>query len=80
MSGQRHVFDAANFKVKNSEGQYVSITQYLADVDTDDAFTADTQVILKDGNGKYYFAESLYRSAPYFDIQVEGINLLNSKF
>ena len=46
-----------------------------ADVDTDAAYTADTEVV-KDG----YFHESESRSAPYFDVQIDGITLLNSKF
>ncbi len=52
-----------------------ALTTYMADVDTDDAFTPDTEVI-KDG----YFSESEYRSAPYFDLRIDGINLLNEKF
>ena len=51
------------------------IETYMADVDTDEAFTPDTEVVL-DG----YFHESEFRSAPYFDIQLDGIELLNSKF
>ena len=47
----------------------------MADVDTDAAYTADTQVV---ENG--VFQESKFRSAPYFDIQIDGITLLNSKF
>ena len=50
------------------------ITSYMADVNTDEAYTGDTEVI-KDG----YFAESEFRSAPYFDLQIDGINLLNTK-
>ena len=51
------------------------LDSYLADVDTDAAYTPDTEVV-SDG----YFHESEYRSAPYFDIQLDGIELLNSKF
>ena len=51
----------------------------MADVNTDAAYTADTQVV-KTENGVTYFAESEFRSAPYFDIQIDGITLLNSKF
>lgn len=47
----------------------------MADVNTDAAFEKDTEVI-KDG----YFHESEYRSAPYFDIQIDGINLLNTNY
>ena len=69
-AGTLHVFDTATF---TKDGQ--TLTSYLADVDTDEAFTPDTEVI-KDG----YFHESEFRSAPYFDIQIDGITLLNVNF
>ncbi len=71
--GELKVFNTAadNFMLKGG----AKIESYLADVDTDDAFTPDTEAV-SDG----YFHESEYRSAPYFDIQLDGIELLNSKF
>lgn len=69
-AGTLHVFDTSKFTVK---GQ--TLTTYLADVDTDANFTPDTEVI-KDG----YFHESEYRSAPYFDLIIDGITELNQKF
>ena len=48
---------------------------FMADVDTDAAFEKDTEVI---ENGVFY--ESKHRSAPYFDVQIDGIELLNAKF
>ena len=69
-SGKIHVFDAAAFTV---EGK--ALDSYLADVDTDEAYTPDTEVII-DG----YFHESEMRSAPYFDINIDGITLLNKMF
>ncbi len=68
--GSLKVFNTATF-TKDGE----TLTSYMADVDTDEAFTPDTEAI-KDG----YFHESEYRSAPYFDIQIDGITLLNTKF
>ena len=85
-AGEIHVFDCANFttkvddKVNTFKADYLKldeaghITSYMADVDTDAAYTGDTEVI-KDG----YFAESEFRSAPYFDLQIDGINLLDTK-
>ena len=85
-AGEIHVFDCANFttkvddKVNTFKVDYLKldeaghITSYMADVDTDAAYTGDTEVI-KDG----YFAESEFRSAPYFDLQIDGINLLDTK-
>ncbi|MBP5632372.1 MAG: BMP family ABC transporter substrate-binding protein [Clostridia bacterium] len=69
-AGTRHVFDTNNFTVGGEK-----LTSYKADVDTDDAFTPDTEVI-KDG----YFHESEFRSAPYFDIAIDGITKINEKF
>jgi basic membrane protein A len=85
-SGELHVFDCATFTTKADDTMNTfkvdtlkvdadgHITSYLADVDTDEAYTGDTEVI-KDG----YFAESEFRSAPYFDLQIDGITLLNTK-
>ena len=69
-AGTLHVFDTATFTKDGAP-----LTSYLADVDTDAAFTPDTEVI-KDG----YFHESEYRSAPYFDGQIDGITLLDVNF
>jgi len=63
ISGEIKVFDTATFTV---EGK--TLEEYMADVDTDENFTPDTQVI-SDG----YFHESEFRSAPYFDIDIDGI-------
>ncbi len=51
------------------------LTSYKADVDTDAAYEKDTEVVL---NG--YFNESSFRSAPYFDILIDGIENLNTKY
>ena len=69
-SGELKVFDTANFTKDGA-----AVESYKADVDTDDAFTPDTEVIA-DG----FFHESEFRSAPYFDLRIDGINLLNEKF
>ena len=67
VAGELHVFDTSTFTV---DGE--TLTSYMADVDTDDAYTPDTEVI-SDG----YFHESEYRSAPYFDLRIDGITLLD---
>ena len=69
-SGELHVFDTAAFTVEGA-----TLTSYLADVDTDAEFAHETEVIA-DG----YFHESEFRAAPYFDLSIDGITLLNSKF
>ena len=68
--GELHVFDCSTFTLA---GQ--AVTSYMADVDTDADYTPDTEVIV-DG----YFAESTFRSAPYFDLQIDGIKLLDTNF
>ena len=72
-AGTVHVFDTATAGFITVGGE--ALAAYTADVDTDEAFTPDTEVV-SDG----YFHESEYRSAPYFDVQIDGIELLNSKF
>lgn len=69
-AGKLHVFATDTFTV---DGEHLD--SYMADVDTDIDYTPDTEVI-SDG----YFHESEYRSAPYFDLQIDGINLLDTKF
>ena len=66
ISGETKVFDTATEGFITVEG--APLTTYLADVDTDEAFTPDTEAVA-DG----YFHESEYRSAPYFDIDIDGI-------
>ena len=70
LDGTVNVFDTANFTVGGN-----ALTSYMADVDFDTAYEKDTEVI--DG-GVFY--ESKFRSAPYFDIQIDGITLLDTNF
>lgn len=82
-AGTLKVFDVSTFTVTVADDKNVNatvdadghLTSYMADVNTDAAFEADTEVV-KDG----YFSESDFRSAPYFDIQIDGINLLDVNF
>ena len=69
-AGTLKVFDTKNFTVDGKE-----LTTYMADVDTDAKFEGDTEAV-KDG----YFNESADRSAPYFNVKIDGIKLLNEKF
>lgn len=83
--GSLKVFDTASFTCVNAakvEGfagaidENGHLTSYRADVDGD--YKPDTEVV---ANG--VFQESTlpaFRSAPYFDIQIDGITLLNTKF
>ena len=82
-SGDVHVFDTSTFTVTVSDTTNANatvdgsgvMTSYMADVDTDADFQGDTEAV-SDG----YFHESEYRSAPYFDVQIDGITLLDTQF
>ena len=70
-AGTLHVFATDAFTMNGEH-----LTEYLAEVDGD--FTGETNVI-HDG----YFDESnahLFRSAPYFDIIIDGVTNLNTNF
>ncbi len=69
-AGTLHVFDTKTFAVEGKE-----LSTYKADVDSDAKMEGDTEVI-SDG----YFHESEFRSAPYFDLQIDGIKLLDTNF
>ncbi len=65
-----NVFDTAQFTYNGSK-----LRSYYADVDPDASFDGDTEVI---SGGS--FRESFYRSAPYFDILIDEIELINEKY
>ncbi len=74
--GSLKVFDTSKFTVGG---------QPLADnhkplAATDGAFADGTVIIKTTEGGVRYFSESDYRSAPYFDVTIDGITLLNTKF
>ena len=69
--GTVNVFDTKNFTVNKA----AVAADHKADVDTDAEYVADTVVV---ENG--IFKESKFRSAPYFDLRIDGITLLNEKF
>ena len=66
IDGTIKVFNTANFTVGGE-----TLTTYLADVDTDETWQGETEVIAEG-----YFHESEYRSAPYFDIDIDGITTI----
>lgn len=76
MNGTLNVFDTATFTVKEAK-----LETYMANVNFEDDGTgkdnnkADTQVI---ENGVFF--ESKHRSAPYFDVEIDGIKLLDRKY
>lgn len=74
--GSLKVFDTSKFTVSGA-----ALTTYLADVDDlkgadgKSTFEKDTEVVLSGA-----FAESKFRSAPYFDLTIDGITLLDTVF
>lgn len=64
-AGTLHVFDTSKFTVDGKQ-----IDSFKADVDTDAAYTPDTEVV---ENGILY--ESKFRSAPYFTLDIDDITL-----
>ncbi len=71
-AGTLHVFDTSTFTVGGEQ-----LTSYMADVDTDAAYEGDHEAVV-DG----YFNESGdgLRSAPFFNVEIDGITLLDTKF
>ncbi len=88
VAGTLNVFDTANFTATivdlpswendvNTNAKVDAtgkVTSYMADVDTDEFFTPDTEAVISG-----IFEESYHRSAPYFDLKIDGITLLNVK-
>ncbi len=69
-TGELQVFDTSTFTVKGE-----TLTNAFA-LDTDGDFTADSEEAVFDGA----FHESYFQSAPYFTIQIDGIEWQNSAF
>ncbi len=68
LAGEIDVFATSSFTVGGE-----TLSTYLADVDDMGDFVPETEAIA-DG----YFHESEFRSAPYFDIDIDGIEILNN--
>ena len=69
-TGALQVFDTSTFTVGGEE-----LTTCLA-LDTDGDFVADSEEAVFDGA----FHESYFQSAPYFTVQIDGIEWLNEAF
>ena len=69
-SGKLQVFDTSTFTIDGQE-----LTTAMA-LDTDGDFTPDSEEAVFDGA----FHESYFQSAPYFALQIDGIEWLNSAF
>ena len=67
VDGSLAMFDTSKFTVGGE-----TLTSYMVDIDGDG--TKEKEAV-KDG----VFQESLFRAAPYFDVKIDGITLLNEK-
>lgn len=72
ISGDVHVFDISTFTVDGAE-----LSSYEADIDTDPDYTPDHEVVL---DGYFHESDIQFRSAPYFNVQIDGITLLDTAF
>ena len=71
-AGTRKIFDTSTFTVGGE-----TVTSYMADVDTDAAYEGDHEVI---SNGAFNESADGFRSAPYFDLRIDGITLLDESY
>ena len=68
-SGSLQVFDTSKFTVNGEE-----VTEAMIDMDAD--FVPDNTNAISDG----YYHESFYKSAPAFDLRIDGITLVNEAY
>ncbi len=71
-AGTLHVFDTSTFTVDGK-----TLDSYMADVDTDADYTGDHEVV---SDGYFHESGEGFRSAPYFNVQIDGITLLDQAF
>ena len=72
-NGTLKVFDTATEGFITVGG--AALSSYIADVDDMGDYVPETEAVA-DG----YFHESEHRSAPYFDVRIDGIELMNQMF
>lgn len=72
LNGSLKVFDLSTFTVNGA----ALVDNFMANVNDDAAFTPDTVVIKTTESGIKYFAESEFRSAPYFEVDIDGITII----
>lgn len=72
IAGDIHTFDITTFTVDGAE-----LSSYEADVDTDADYTPDHEVVF---DGYFHESDIQFRSAPYFNVQIDGISLLDTAF
>jgi len=72
IAGKTHVYDIATFTVDGK-----ALDSYEADIDTDPDYTPDHEVV---SDGYFHESDVAFRSAPYFNVRIDGINLLDEQY
>ena len=72
VAGKIQVFDTTTFTVGGAP-----VDTYMADVDTDADYQGDHEAIV---NGAFSESADGFRSAPYFDLRIDGITLLDESY
>ncbi len=72
IAGTLHVFDTTTFTVDGKE-----VTSFMADVDTDANYEADHETVV---NGYIDESGADFRSAPFFNLTIDGITLLDQAY
>ena len=71
-SSKTHVYDITTFTVDGK-----TLDSYEADIDTDPDYTPDHEVV---SDGYFHESDVAFRSAPYFNVRIDGINLLDEQY
>ncbi len=80
--GSIHVFDTSKFTVSGKKVDSHKIDLSKLDYSKNPPtilFQGETKEAIESENGISYFSESTLRSAPYFDLRIDGIKELNAK-
>ena len=72
IAGKTHVYDITAFTVDGK-----TLDSYEADIDTDPDYTPDHEVV---SDGYFHESDVAFRSAPYFNVRIDGINLLDEQY
>ena len=72
IAGNTHVYDITTFTVDGK-----TLDSYEADIDTDPDYTPDHEVV---SDGYFHESDVAFRSAPYFNVRIDGINLLDEQY
>ena len=72
IAGKTHVYDVTTFTVDGK-----TLDSYEADIDTDPDYTPDHEVV---SDGYFHESDVAFRSAPYFNVRIDGINLLDEQY